>query len=124
MADEPPPPDRIHIRDLSLECIVGVREHERTGKQKVLVNITLQTDLSEAGRTDSIADTVDYSRITREVTSLVTGSSFLLLERLAEAVADVCLAHERVRQVRVLVEKPGALAAARTVGVEIVRTAP
>ena len=40
---------------------------------------------------------------------------------LAEAVAEICLREKAVERVEVLVEKPGALRFARSVGVEIVR---
>jgi dihydroneopterin aldolase len=51
----------------------------------------------------------------------VEGSSFFLLEALAETIANTCLEFQQVQQVDVLVEKPGALRFARTVGVEISR---
>lgn len=113
--------DRIHIRDLRARCLVGTNPNERVNKQDVVVNITLYADLRKAGRSDDIADTVDYKAVKQTVLALVEGSSFLLVERLAEAIADACLAQAGVRRVRVLVEKPAALRFARTVGVEIVR---
>jgi dihydroneopterin aldolase/D-erythro-7,8-dihydroneopterin triphosphate epimerase len=116
--------DRIHIRDLSVRCIVGINPDERVNKQDIVINLTLHADLRKAGRTDDIADTVDYKAVKRKVLALVEGSSFLLLERLAEAIAGACLAQPGVRRVRVLVEKPAALRLARTVGVEIVRACP
>lgn len=116
--------DRIHIRDLRARCLVGTNPNERVNKQDVVVNITLYADLRKAGRSDDIADTVDYKAVKQAVLALVEGSSFLLVERLAEAIADACLAQAGVRRVRVLVEKPAALRFARTVGVEIVREDP
>jgi len=116
--------DRIHIRDLAARCIVGINPDERVNKQDIVINLTLHADLRKAGRTDDIADTVDYKAVKRKVLALVEGSSFLLLERLAEAIAGACLAQPGVRRVRVLVEKPAALRLARTVGVEIVREGP
>jgi dihydroneopterin aldolase/D-erythro-7,8-dihydroneopterin triphosphate epimerase len=113
--------DRIHIRDLLLRCVVGVFDEERRDKQDVMINLTLWADLRAAGRTDRIEDTVDYKAIKKRVIALVEGSSFYLVERLAQAIAQECLADRRVRRVRVLVEKPSALRFARTVGVEIVR---
>ena len=113
--------DRIHIRDLRLRCIVGINPDERVNKQDVVINLTLYADLRKAGRSDDIADTVDYKAVKLAVLELAEKSSFLLVERLAEAIADVCLSHAGVRRVRVLVEKPAALRFARTVGVEIVR---
>jgi len=116
--------DRIHIRDLQARCIVGINPDERVNKQDVVVNLTLYADLRRAGLSDDIADTVDYKAVKQAVLELVEGSSFLLVERLAEAVASACLAQPGVRKVRVLVEKPAALRFARTVGVEIFREVP
>jgi FolB domain-containing protein len=121
MPRRPPEPDRIHIRDLLLRCVVGVNEAERRQKQDVVVNITLAADLSTPCRTDRIEDTIDYKQIKQRVIELVEASSFFLLERLAEEIAGACLAEPRVQQVRVRVQKPGALRFARTVEVEIVR---
>ena len=113
--------DQIHIRDLRLRCIVGINPEERDKKQDVEINITLHADLRAAGRTDAIDDTVDYKSIKLKVVEEVEASSFFLVERLAEHVAGICLGDPKVRRVRVLIEKPGALRFARTVGVEIVR---
>ncbi|MFC1452650.1 dihydroneopterin aldolase [Verrucomicrobiota bacterium] len=118
------PPDRIHIHDLLLRCVIGVYEQERREKQDVNINITLCADLSEAGRTDSIEDTVDYRAIKKKVIAMVEQSSFFLVERLADRIAAICLEDRRVERVAVSVAKPGALRFARTVDVEIVRGRP
>ena len=118
------PPDRIHIRGLQARCVVGVEPDERRKKQDVVIHITLHADLRRPCATDDLRDTVDYKTVRDQVLAMVEGSSYLLLERLAERVADVCLAHAGVEQVRVRVEKPGALRSARGAGVEIVRSRP
>jgi len=115
--------DRIHIRDLRLRCILGIDDRERREKQDVTIQISMHADLRLAGRTDRFADTVDYRAIKKRVVQLVEGSQFFLVEALAEAVAQACLADPRVRRVDVTVEKPGALRFARTVGVELTRRA-
>lgn len=113
--------DRIHIRDLLVRCIVGIYEGERLEKQDVIINITLHADLRKACQSDSLEDTVDYKAIKKKVIAAVEASSFLLVERLAERIAEVCLDNPKVCRATVLVEKPGALRFARTVGVEITR---
>jgi FolB domain-containing protein len=113
--------DKIHIRDLALKCIIGIYEHEREAKQDIMVNITLHADLRQAGVTDDFNDTVDYKAVKQRVLALVESSQFQLVEALAEAIAQTCLEFDKVEQVDVLVEKPGALHYARTVGVEISR---
>lgn len=115
------PPDRIFIRDLLIRCIIGVDEPERREKQNVVAQITLQIDLRKAGRTDALTDSVDYSALKKQILQVAENSKFRLIEALAQRIADECIKQERVECVEVILEKPGALRFARTVGVEIVR---
>ncbi|KPK86132.1 MAG: dihydroneopterin aldolase [Phycisphaerae bacterium SM23_33] len=124
MAEARTEPDKIHIRDLLLRCVLGVYEAERKDRQDVVIHITMEADLRQAARSDRIQDTVNYKEVKQRVIELVDRSSFFLVERLAEAIADVCLQEPRVQRVRVRVEKPAALRFARTVEVEIVRERP
>ncbi len=113
--------DRILIKDLLVRCIIGVNESERREKQDVLISVCLWTDLKEASETDDIGKTVDYKKITKNIIAFVEKSDFFLVETLAENVAKICLIPERVKRAKVVVEKPGALRFAKSVGVEIVR---
>lgn len=113
--------DRTIIGDLRARCIIGVYDEERREKQDVVINLVLFSDLAAAGRSDDIADAVDYRAVKKKVLALVEGSSYRLVEALAEAIADSCLGHPGVKQVQVRVDKPGALRFARTVGIEIMR---
>jgi FolB domain-containing protein len=114
-------PDRIHIRDLLVRCVVGVYDWERTLRQDVIINITLCADLADACRSDDIEDTVDYKDLNKRIIREVEKTKFQLIERLAEFVAQICLDTPRVEHVRVSVEKPGALRFARSAVVEIER---
>lgn len=114
--------DRIHIKDLLLRGIVGINDEERRNRQDILINITLDADTRPAGRSDAIEDAVNYRTITKRVIRMVEASRFYLVERLAAEVAAICMADPRVEVARVLLEKPGALRFARSVGVEIVRS--
>lgn len=114
--------DKIQIIDLLLPCIIGLRDWERTTPQNVNLNITLFTDFSKACVSDDIDDTVDYVTIKKDIIKEVEASSFKLVEKLAQMVADICLRDARVMRVDVNVSKPGALRFARTVSVEITRT--
>jgi D-erythro-7,8-dihydroneopterin triphosphate epimerase len=114
--------DKIYIRDLEIRCIIGVNQDERTEKQDVVINVILFTDTRKAGRTDALADSVDYKRVKKAILSLVESSEFLLIEKLADEIAKVCLDDSKVQKVNVTVDKPGALRYTRSVAVEIVRT--
>ena len=113
--------DRIFLRDLRLSCTIGVNDWEREIRQDVTLDLDLDLDLAEAGRRDDLNLTVDYKGVRDRVETIVTGSSFFLIEALAERVTEACLVEPGVKKVRVRVEKPGALRGTRTVGVEIVR---
>jgi D-erythro-7,8-dihydroneopterin triphosphate epimerase len=113
--------DKIYITDLLLKCIIGINDSERTQKQDVAINITLYADLSRPCKSDRIEDSIDYKGIKKHVITMVENSSFYLIERLADGIAQICLTHPLVKAVRVKVDKPGALRFAKSVGVEIFR---
>ena len=116
-----PPVDRIHIRDLHLRCIIGVQEWERDILQVVRIHVVLHLDLSRAGKSDRIEETVNYKTLTKAIIALTSHSRFFLVESLAEKIAELCLGDARVARVKVRVEKPGALRFARSVGVTLRR---
>lgn len=113
--------DKIYIRDLLLRCIIGFNDDERREKQDVIVNVVLYADLTEPCRTDNVVDSVDYKTVKKNIIAMVEASSFLLIERLAEEIAGICLAHPFVRMAQVTVDKPGALRFSKSVAVEIMR---
>jgi len=113
--------DRILIKELLVRTIVGINDDERRNKQDVVINIVMWADLSGAGRSDRLDDTVNYRSINKRVLGFVETSSFYLIEALAQGIAEICLEGPLVERVQVTVEKPGALRFARSVGVEIVR---
>jgi len=114
--------DTIVIKDLLARAIIGINEEERRNKQDVLMNILIHVDTSLPGKTDDFRDAVDYRAIKKEVFTMVEASSFFLLERLAEEVANICLEPEGVKGVEVTCEKPSALRFARSVGIQVRRT--
>ena len=113
--------DRIELRNLLVRGIIGINDDERVNKQDVIVNLTLFTDTRAAAASDRIEDTVNYRTIAKRVILLVESSSYFLVERLAERIAELCLDDSRVQRVVVRVEKPGAIRFAESVGVVIDR---
>lgn len=114
--------DRIHIRDLVVRGILGINPDERENPQDILVNVTLGTDTSLAAASDDIEDAVNYKTITKRVIAHLEQGEPMLVERVAQEIADICLQDERVSQVEVMVDKPGALRFARSVGISITRS--
>ena len=81
-------------------------EHERA--QTFSVDAALYLDLAAAGRTDALADTVDYGRAAKEIVAVIEGPHVDLIERMAQIIADRLLAMEPVVKVDVTVHKPHA----------------
>jgi FolB domain-containing protein len=114
--------DFVEIDDLLVRAIIGINPEERVNKQDVLITIRLDADLRSAAKSDSIEDAVNYRTIAKNVIAFVEQSSFQLVEKLAEEVAQLCLRDQRVERVRIHLRKPGAVRFARSVGVCIERT--
>lgn len=98
-----------------MDCIqlTGIRCYGYTGylkEEQVLgqwfeVDLTLWLDLTMAGQSDDIADTLDYRHAIETVKQLVKTSKFALVEKLANAIVQAILKLERVQQVRVRLSK-------------------
>jgi len=114
--------DHVIITDLRAKGIIGVNDWEREVLQDILINITIYVDLSTAGRSDDLNDSVSYSTIANQVLSIAENTKRFTVEALASDIAEQCLKHNRVLRVRVRVEKPDAVRYARSVGVEIERS--
>jgi FolB domain-containing protein len=118
-------PDRIELRGLRALAICGALPEEQTRAQPVEVDVDIAADLSAAGRTDDLDDTIDYAGIAADVERVLTTERFTLLERLAERLAEVVLVDERVVEVTVAVRKlrPPVPQQLDTTGVRITRAA-
>jgi 7,8-dihydroneopterin aldolase/epimerase/oxygenase len=114
--------DRIFLRGLKVECIIGFIEWERRVKQTVLIDLEMPVDCCHASRTDEIADTLDYKRVAKRVITFVAESQFKLVETLAQHVAMLLVQEFDMQWVRVSINKPGAIRGSRDVGVTIERT--
>ena len=98
--------DRILLENIRVAGRHGVSDEERAARQPFEVDVELVRDLREAGRTDDLARTVDYSVVDALVRDVVANRSFKLLETIAEAIADGVLAGFPVDEVVVRVRKP------------------
>ncbi len=113
--------DKIFIKDLLIRGVIGISEKEREQPQDILVNIEISADISTAGRTDNVEDSVNYRTIAKKVLAHTETIKRFTVEALAEDIAKLCLEDKKVQSVLVRVEKPGAVRFSRSVGVEIIR---
>jgi FolB domain-containing protein len=102
--------DAIRIRDLEVDCTIGINPDERDRVQPLLVQIELAMDLAVAGRSAAIADTCNYDRVADEVAALLRFRRYRLLESAAEELSAMLLAvHPAVAGVKLRLDKPEAL---------------
>ncbi len=113
--------DRIFLRGLTAECIIGFIDWERRVKQTVVVDLELPVDCARAAASDEVADTVDYKRVAKRVLAFIEGSEFKLVETLAQRLALLLLEEFGLEWVRLSLNKPGAIRNSRDVGVVIER---
>ena len=100
--------DRIELRGLRVRGHHGVFDHERRDGQDFVVDLVLLTDLGAAGRSDDLADTVDYGALAEAAARVVEGPPRRLIETVAAEVAATVLADARVARVEVTLHKPAA----------------
>lgn len=113
--------DEIFIEDLLIRSVIGITDREREQPQDILVNITLYSDTSSAGRSDDVNESVNYRTIAKKVLAHTEKVKRYTVEALAEDIASICLEENGVRSVKVKVEKPGAVRFSKSVGVIITR---
>lgn len=116
LASVPAPPrerpaaqaDRITLTGIGAVGHHGVLDQERRVGQPFFVDVTLHTDLSAAGRSDELAQTVDYSEVAERVKEVIVGEPVNLVETLAETIAASLLGAFPVSALEVTVHKPKA----------------
>ncbi|MDR0247732.1 MAG: dihydroneopterin aldolase [Burkholderiales bacterium] len=113
--------DHILIRDLKLETLIGVYAWEKKLPQTVLLDLDIGMASKKVFESGLLEDTLDYSQVVKRLQALAEKHDHLLLERFAEAVAQVVLEEFQTPWVRVQARKPALLPGVREIGVEILR---
>ena len=102
---QPSNSDCIQLRGLRVVCVVGVLPEERERAQPLELDIYICANLSAAGDSDDLQDTVDYGSVARTIEEICLGAKVQLLERLAQLVAERLLELDGVSTVEVTVKK-------------------
>ena len=99
-------PDRIILEGMQFYGYHGVNPEERVLGQRYVVDLTADLDLTVAGESDRLEDTVSYSHIYRTVRAVIEGDPHNLLESAAQSIATRVLNEFPVEAVTVTVKKP------------------
>ncbi len=113
--------DKVFIEQLEIITTIGVYDWEQQIKQKLILDIEMAHDNRPAGLSDDVQDALDYAQVSEAINTHVSGGRFLLIERVAEEVAQLIMDKFSVPWVRIKLSKPGAVVEARAVGVIIER---
>ena len=113
--------DIVFIRELRADTVIGVYDWERDIRQSVVLDLEMASDNPRAASRDRIDDALDYAAISTRVLSFIEGSEFQLIETLAEQIAALVMREFQVTWLRLRLSKPGAVAQAKDVGVQIER---
>ncbi len=114
--------DKIFIRELRVETVIGIFEWERRIKQTVIIDLELSADIHKAAQSDAIGDTVSYKDVAKRVMQFVEQSEFQLIETLAERITEIILDEFGLQWVKLTLSKPRAVRGSREVGVIIERS--
>jgi len=115
--------DKIFLRELKVETIIGFWEWERRIKQIVSIDLEIGADARVAASSDGIAGTLNYEQLAKRLVEYVGGSQHQMVEALATAIGRIVIRDFGAPWVKVSVAKPGAIPSAREVGIVIERSA-
>ena len=112
----------VFIKDLIIQEIIGIHEHEKTKKQKIKFNIVIDVDQNTVPDEKDIKSIVDYEKITNKLENLAKSKKYNFLESLAEDSFKEIFEDKRIIAITIKIEKPDAIESAESVGVEVFKT--
>jgi len=113
--------DIVFIRDLRIDTIIGIYDWEREVKQTVSIDLEMASDIRQAAATDDIQFALNYKAVSKRLIAYVESRNALLVETLAEELAQMIREEFNVPWLRMRLSKPGAVRGARDVGLIIER---
>lgn len=113
--------DCIFIEGLTVFAQIGIYDWEQEIKQKVIFDLEMAWDSRKAAETDDVSFCLNYASVSQSIINYVESQSFLLIERLANEVAEMLQKEFGIKWVKLTLHKPNAVAQAKSVGIIIER---
>ncbi len=113
--------DIVYIRELEVETVIGIYDWEREVRQRVSLDLELGTDIRAAAASEDIDNTLCYKTVSDRLIEFIGQSEFLLVETMAEEIAEILTNEFGIKWLRLRLGKPGAVPQAKDVGVIIER---
>ncbi|MCK3658491.1 dihydroneopterin aldolase [Pasteurellaceae bacterium Pebbles2] len=113
--------DKVFIHELTAFASIGAYDWEHTIKQRLVFNIEMAWDFTQAAQTDDVQYCLNYAEVSEKVLQFVENQPFKLVETVAHKVADMLQQTYGIKALRIELHKPKAVAQASSVGVIVER---
>jgi len=111
----------VFIEGLEVDTVIGAYDWERDIRQCLRLDLSFAWDNRPAAATDDLALALDYASVSSRIQAFAEQARFELVETFAERLAEVLMSEFQIPWMHLRLTKPGAVPAARGVGVEIER---
>ena len=116
-----PTMNTIFIHDFRVATKIGVYDWERRLPQTIRLALEIGLASDAAFASGDFAEAVDYAAVVERLRAFAADHPFPLLERFAEAIAQIVLTEFEATSVKVRVAKPAAIPGVKELGVAIER---
>ncbi len=97
---------KINVKEIPCYVSIGIHEEEKKMGQNLLIDVTVEIDSTNAIKSDTVVNTVNYVDIYKMVQKVGKSKSFSLIETLAENLLETILDHPSVKSTKITVYKP------------------
>ncbi len=115
--------DKIFVKGLKIDCIIGILPHERVNLQPLILDITLEHDLKDAAQKHDLSFSIDYALLSKRVEDYVIARKAPLLEELGYELCALIIKEFKPHKVTIRLTKPLAVKASVGAGIEVSQTA-
>ena len=95
----------IKIKNLEIDCNIGIYDWEKTFNRKLIINIEMQTLNENSCVSDDIKDTLDYQIIYDNIKQIIAKKKYNLIECLAQDILEMICSQSMISFAKVEIDK-------------------